>query len=139
VFDARFVERPTGHKAFDAYDRAPYYGRLRRTDRAANSRYVLVDPRDAREGLQSATFVVMFSVEDGSQIVCLALQPCLKHGDGGCFERVGMLYLWRQESVDVKTWDRHAPAKWKERDTKNTLFVDGLPSEVCRMASVYVC
>lgn len=139
AFEARFMEPPTGYISFDAYDRAPYHARLRRTDRAANDRYVLVGPKDTREKLQCATFVVMFSVEDGSQTVCLALQPCTKHGNGGCFERIGLLYLRRQESVDVKTWDRHSPGKWSAGGMENTLFADSFPSEVCRMTSVYVC
>lgn len=139
AFEARFMEPPTGYISFGAYDRAPYHTRLRRTDRAANDRYVLVGPKDTREKLQCATFVVMFSVEDGSQTVCLALQPCTKHGNGGCFERMGLLYLRRQESVDVKAWDRHSPGKWSAGGMENTLFADSFPSEVCRMTSVYVC
>lgn len=141
VFEARFMQRPAGHKPIDGYDRSPYYATLLQTGQTADvaSMFDLVQPRDTR-GLpcQSATFVVMFSVEDGVTL-CLALEPCVKHGNGKCFQRMGLLYLRRQEWANDDTWKRHSPSHWKAGDKKRTMFAESIPSEVCRVTSVYVC
>lgn len=142
VFEARFMQRPAGHKPIDGYDRPPYYANLVQTGQAANaaSRFDLVGSGDVGGATsQSATFVVMFSVEE-SLTVCLALQPCVKHGNGKCFQRMGLLYLRREQWGNDETWKPYFTRSGKAGDKKKkTMFGGSFLSEVCRMTSVYVC
>lgn len=148
IFDGQIAESQQSKVGLFANDlrheRAPYMVTMKLHDGLVSERYILVGPRDSGGDSLSARFAVMLSVYDGMFLLCLVLVPCSRHGTGHCFKRIGLVYLDRVlvqklPVVDEETRKRHSPSSWTGLDEENTLFVESLPSEVCRMGSVYVC
>jgi hypothetical protein len=148
IFDGQIAESQqseVGHFSNGLrHERAPYRVTMKLHNGLVSGRYILVGPRDSGGDSLSARFAVMLSVYDGMFLLCLVLVPCSRHGTGLCFKRIGLVYLERLSVlelavVDEETRKRHSPSSWSGLDEENTLFVESLPSEVCKMESVYIC